>query len=128
MPAYVHSVDASEGEKKEFLEGFESSARKGLGGRKVVTDLEHDWLTASIGLYQFTLSKQGTYALRDGNLIFKSKGSAEEFNRKLMNAQRLRAQFYQAYRASQNQQEAALAKFGLKPTDVGASPGPVPRP
>jgi hypothetical protein len=124
VPAYVQSVDASEEDKKRFLEGFESSIRKGLGARKVVTDIEHDWLTASIGLYEFTLSKQGAYTLRDGNLIFKSNGSASEFNRKLMNAQRLRAEFYQAYHASQNQQAAALAQFGLKPADLGLSPRP----
>jgi hypothetical protein len=64
VPAYVQSVDASEEDKKKFLEGFESSIRKGLGARKVVTDIEHDWLTASIGLYEFTLSKQGAYTLR----------------------------------------------------------------
>jgi hypothetical protein len=41
-----------------------------------------------------------------------------------MNAQRLRAEFYQAYHASQNQQAAALAQFGLKPADLGLSPRP----
>jgi hypothetical protein len=127
IPAYVQSVDASEEEKEEFLEGFESSARQNLASRKIVTDIEHDWLTTSIGLYEFTLSKQGAYSLRDGNLIFKSNGAAVEFNRKLQNAQRLRAEFYQAYRALRNQQAAALAQFGLKPSDLGTSPGQPPR-
>ena len=36
IPASVQSVDASEAEKKEFLESFESSARKNLASRKIV--------------------------------------------------------------------------------------------
>jgi len=103
---------------------LESSARKGLGARKVVTDLEHDWLTASIDLYKFTLSKQGAYSLRDGRLVFRSNGAPAEFNRRLQNAQRLRFEFLQAYRAVQNQQNAALAQLGLSRSDIGRSASP----
>jgi hypothetical protein len=128
LPASVQSVDASADEKQKFLKSFEASARKNMASRKIVTDIEHDWLTASIGLYEYTLSKQGAYSLRDGNLIFKSNGAAVEFNHKLQNARRLQAEFYQAYRASQNQQAAAIAQFGLRPSDIGTSSGQPPRP
>lgn len=122
MLGYIQSVDTTEAEKKNFLEGFKSSARKSLGAHKVAADLEHDYLTASLGLYQFALSKQGGYSLREGNLIFRTKELAAEFNRKLYNAQRLRVQFFQSFRAYQNQQNAALAQIGLKPSDAAASP------
>jgi len=122
IQASVQSVDASEAEKKEFLGSFESSARKNLASRKIVKDIERDWLNASIGLYEFTLSKQGAYSLRDGNLIFKSNGAAVEFNRKLQNARRLQAEFYQAYRAAQNQLATSMAQYGLQPSDFDLRP------
>jgi hypothetical protein len=122
MPDHVTSIEASDEEKRAFLEHFDASTRKDLGARKVVTDIEHDWLTTSIGLYEFTLSKQAGYVLRDGNLIFKSNATAGEFNRKAQNAQRLRAQFYQAYHAGQNQLAMIMAQYGLQPSDFDQSP------
>jgi hypothetical protein len=119
MPDYIQSVDATEAGKKSFLEDFQSSVRKSLGAHKVAADLEHDYLTASLGLYQFALAKQGAYSLREGNLIFRTKELGGEFNRKLYNAQRLRVQFFQSFQAYKNQQNAALAQIGLRPSDLG---------
>lgn len=121
MPDHAMVIDASEEEKKAFLEHFGASTRKDLGARKVVADTEHDWLTASISLYEYTLSRQGGYVLRDGNLIFKSNAAAGEFNRKSQDSQRLRAQFYYAYRAAQNQLATVMAQYGLQPSDFDTS-------
>lgn len=121
MPEHVQSVGAGEEDKRTFLENFQASTHKDLGARKVVKDIERDWLNASVGLYEFTLSRQGAYALRDGNLVFKSNAAASEFNRKLQNAGRLRAQFFQAYRASQNQLAMVLAQYGLQPSDFDSA-------
>jgi hypothetical protein len=123
MPTYVQALDATDFEKKEFLQGFQSSSSKAFGHNKIVANLEHDWLAASIALYQFALSYQGAYSLREGNLFFKSNATASEFNRKLQNAQRLRVEFLQAYSALRNQQNAALAQLGLQPSDLGLSTG-----
>ena len=122
MPNHVTSIEASDEEKRAFLEHFDASTRKDLGARKVVTDIERDWLTASIGVYEFTLSKQAGYVLRDGNLIFKSNAIAGEFNHKAQNAQRLRAQFYRAYHAGQNQLATVMAQYGLQASDFEPSP------
>jgi hypothetical protein len=122
LPAYVQKIDASEADKKKFLEGFQSTAGDGLRSLKVVKDLERDWLAASLSLYGFALSKQGSYSLHDGRLLFATRESSLEFNRKLQNSLRLRVEFLQAYRALQNQQAQALSQFGLKPSELVPPP------
>jgi len=118
MPEYVESIDATASEKEEFLRDFHASARKCVSVQKIVSALEEDWLTASIGLYEFALSKQGEYTLRDGDLTFKSKIVSIDFNRKLQNAERLRAEFSQASYASHRQEAAGLVQYGVRPSDL----------
>jgi hypothetical protein len=117
MPERVGPIDATASEKEEFLRDFNASAKKCISVHKIISALEQDWLTAAIALYEFGLSKQGEYTLRDGNLTFKSKAASTDFNRKLQNARRLFIEFHQAFRAFRRQEVAALVQYGVRPSE-----------
>jgi hypothetical protein len=117
MKQYVASVDGSEKEKQEFLEGFESSLPKARAGYKALKDKERAWLQASVDLYQFGLSKQGTYALQNGNLIFKKAADSDIFNQKLAKARNLKTDFFSAYGQMRHTQEVMAAQLGLQGTE-----------
>jgi len=56
MKDYVAAVNASEEEKREFLEGFKSTAPKGLGPRDVAGAREREWLRTFPGfIYAYAL-------------------------------------------------------------------------
>lgn len=114
MKQYVAAVDASEEDKRKFMVGFESGVPKALAARKSIADKEHAWLHVSLDLYQFTLSKNGTYAVRNGNLVFKKPGDSDTFNQKLAKARTLQTEFLRAYWEVRHTQEAALAQMGLQ--------------
>src|SRR5580704_2868873 len=83
MNEHVAAVNASESEKQEFLEGFESTVPKTRATFKDLKGKERAWLQASIDLYQFVLTKTGTYTLQDGNLVFKRSTDSDMLNQKL---------------------------------------------
>jgi triphosphoribosyl-dephospho-CoA synthetase len=117
MKGYVAAVNGSETEKREYLEGFESTLPNTRASFKALKDKEHAWLQASIDLYQFALSKRGTYAVQNGNLIFKKTGDSDTFNQKLVEARTLRTEYLRTYWEVRHTQEAMAAQMGLKGTE-----------
>jgi hypothetical protein len=80
-------------------------------------DKERAWLQASADLYQFGLSKQETYALQNGNLIFKKAADSDIFNQKLAKARNLKTEFFRAYGQMRHTQEGMAAQVGLRGTE-----------
>ena len=117
MKGYVAAVNGSETEKREYLEGFESTLPNTRASFKALKDKERGWLQASLDLYQFTLSKRGTYAVQNGNLIFKKTGDSDTFNQKLVEARTLRTEYLRTYWEVRHTQEAMAAQMGLKGTE-----------
>jgi hypothetical protein len=115
MKDYVAAVNASEEEKREFLEGFKSTAPKGLGPRDVAGAREREWLRTSMDLYTLMLSKQGAYAIDGRKIEFHQRGLAEQFNQRMAKAQVSRQQFLQAQGAFNDAQQAARAQLGFEP-------------
>ncbi len=116
MKGYVAAVDASETEKREFLEGFESTLPNTRAAYKGVKDKERAWLQASLDLYQFALSKSGQYGLQNGSLLFKKNGDADVFNRKLTDAKTRQTEFLRAYWEIRRTQQAMVEQMGLQGT------------
>lgn len=118
----VSAMDASDSEKQAFWVGFESSARKSLEPRETALAKERDWLQGSIGLYDFARSNEGGYSVRNGKLIFKKGGLADDFNEKMKSVTGLRSEFFKAQEAYHKSQNRALGEIGLQPGDLGAPP------
>ena len=115
MPAYVGDIDAAEEERRSFLDGFDSSTRRNLAAQKVMLENEREWLRNSMVLYQFVLTRQGEYSLQDGNVVFKRRGLADDFERKLEIAQLRRLQFLTAQGQFLGVQNKLLAQAGMPP-------------
>ncbi len=122
MPQYVEAIDASEAEKKRFLEGFCDSARRDLSARKLVSDNERIWAESAIALYNSALAHENDYSVQNGQVVFKQKGEQAEFARKLEIAQLRQLEFLNVYRRFLAAQSASLAQLGLQPLDLGGRP------
>ncbi|HMI50218.1 MAG TPA: zinc ribbon domain-containing protein [Candidatus Saccharimonadales bacterium] len=115
MKNYLAAVNASEKEKREFLEGFASTAPAGLGTRDLASAREREWLRTSIDLYALMLAKQSAYAIAGRKVEFRQRGLAEQFNQGMVKAQVARQQFLQAQGAFTAAQQAARTQLGLHP-------------
>jgi len=115
MKDCVAAVNASENEKREFLEGFASTAPAGLAPRDVASAREREWLRTSIDLYALMLSRQGAYSIAGTKVAFQQRGLAERFNQGIAKAQVSRQQFLQAQGAFAAAQQAARTQLGLHP-------------
>ena len=115
MPAYVAAVNASDEDKRRFLEGFSSGAQQGFASRNTASAHEREWLRSSIALYEFMLANQGSYSISpDGQTgTFRSHGIGAEFDRRLQKVQQLKQQFLQANRAYLASLNAARAQLGM---------------
>jgi hypothetical protein len=122
MPQYLNGIDASEGEKKSFLEGFGASARKDLSARKIVSNNERIWAESAIDLYNFALAHENDFSVQNRQVVFQRKGEEAEFARKLEIAQLRQLEFLNVYRRFIAAQSASLAQLGLPPLDIGGRP------
>jgi hypothetical protein len=122
MPEYVSSIEADDSEKKSFLSGFESSARKDLEQHTAVSSVEQDWLQSSLGLYRFALAQQGAYSVQDAKVVFQRKAAGADFDRKLVHAQLGRLEFLQTYGRYIATQNKHLAQLGLPPLSPTGPP------
>jgi hypothetical protein len=115
MPSYVAAIDASETDKREFLANFMPTARRSIADRNTASAYEHDWLRASIALYQFMLAKQGAYAISSDGAkgTFYRPDVSSQFQNKIQNVQRLKQRFLQANQAYLANQSAARAQLGM---------------
>jgi hypothetical protein len=114
---YVEAVDGSESEKREFMEGFESTLPKTRAAFKALKDKEHAWLQVSVDLYQFALAKNGKYSLRNGILVFEKPADLKIFNQRLARARDLNAEFLLAYREIRRPQQTMAAEMGLQDSE-----------
>lgn len=124
MPEYAGSIEADDTEKKDFLAGFDASARKDLQQHKAVSAAEQDWLQNSIVLYQFALAQQGAYSIREGRVVFQRKAAGADFDRKLEIARLSRLDFLRTYGRYVATQNSYLAQLGLPPLSPGGPPPP----
>jgi len=118
MKDYVATVDASDDEKRKFLEGYEASLPPTLAACKAISDKEHAWLQASLDLYQFTLSKEGAYVWQSDNLSFKKLADSEMFRQKFLKARALNTEFLKAYWQVRQAEEAMMTRMGLQESDL----------
>jgi hypothetical protein len=120
MKDYVESVDASEDEKRKFMQNFDASLPKTLAVCKLISSKEHAWLQASLDLYQFTLAKEGTYVWQPDNLAFQSHADSNTFRQKFIKARTLNTDFLEAYWQVRRAQEAMMGQLGLQddPADL----------
>lgn len=117
----ILASDASKSEKDAVLQGFEESASKSIEPREKTIAKEREWLQSSIDLYEFIQSNQGSYSVSGGKLMFNKTGLASVFNEKIQKATELRSEFNQVQEAFHKVQNEKLGKFGLQPSDLGAS-------
>jgi hypothetical protein len=122
MPQYVEAIDATGLERKNFLEGFNDSARKDLGARKNVSDNEVSWAQSCIAVYHFALAHQNDYSLQNGQVVFTSKNEGSEFDRKQEIAKLSHLEFLHAYGRFMTAQNASFTQLGLPPLDFGGRP------
>ena len=122
MKDYVAKVDASDADKRDFMDGFESTLPKTLSAHKALVDKEHAWLQSSLDLYQYALSRQGAYVYQDRNLLFKKIADSAAFNQKLVKAHTLKAEFLKSYWDARRAQKAVIVQMGLQGTEFGPMP------
>jgi hypothetical protein len=115
MPSYVAAINASETDKRQFLANFMPTARRSVADRNTASAYEHDWLRASIALYQFMLANQGAYAISSDGAkgAFYRPEVSSQFQTKMRNVQRLKQRFLQANQAYLANQSAARAQLGM---------------
>jgi hypothetical protein len=121
MKVYVAAVDASEDEKRRFMQEYEATLPKTLAACKAISDKEHAWLQASLELYQFALSREGAYVWQNGNLSFKTRADSDVFSQKFFKARTLNTQFLKAYWEVRQAQEAMMAQLGVQSSEFDAS-------
>jgi hypothetical protein len=122
MPQYVEAIDATDAERKSFLDGFSNSARKDLGARKDVSDNELSWAQSCTAVYNFAIAHQNDYSLQNGQIVFKQKSEGAQFDRKLEIAKLSHLEFLQAYARFMTAQNASFTQLGLPPLDLGGRP------
>ena len=118
MRDYVAAVDASDEEKRKFLESYETSLPPTLAACRAISDKEHAWLQASLDLYQFTLSRDGAYVWKSDNLSFKKRGDSEMFRQKFLKARALDTEFLKAYWQVRQAEQAMMAQMGFEESDL----------
>ncbi|HXE33957.1 MAG TPA: hypothetical protein VN087_08605 [Verrucomicrobiae bacterium] len=118
----MEAIDATGLERKNFLEGFNDSARKDLGARKNVSDNEVSWAQSCIAVYHFALAHQNDYSLQNGQVVFTSKNEGSEFDRKQEIAKLSHLEFLHAYGRFMTAQNASFTQLGLPPLDFGGRP------
>jgi len=120
LKGYAAAANASDAEKRRFLAAFAPPMENGLKLRKIAAGREREWLLASSDLYEFAQANLSLYSVRDGKLVFASKGLAPEFNLRHQKAVRLRAEFQRAQQNFLAGQSYLLAQLGLRPSDLDA--------
>jgi hypothetical protein len=118
MQDYVATVDATDDEKRKFMQSFNASLPKTLAVCKEISGREHAWLLSSLDLYQFALSKEGSFLWRPDNLIFQKRADSNAFRQKFLKARALNMQFLQAYWQVKQAQDAMMAQLGLQDVDA----------
>jgi hypothetical protein len=112
MPEYVAAVNVSEDEKHKFLGMFQAALPKTLAACQVISDKEHEWLQASLDLYQFALARQDTFVWQNGNLVFRNRADSNAFGKKFFKARALNTEFLKAYWQVRRAQEVLIAQLG----------------
>jgi hypothetical protein len=118
MKGYVQAVDASEGEKRQFLERFETHGQQIFVVRAAVSDLERNWLQSSTEVYKFALRHQKDYSLQDRNLVFHSATMQQAFNNEIDTARRQYSEFLLSHRQFRQFLDGALAQVGMQRSDL----------
>jgi hypothetical protein len=121
MGYYVSGVDATDDEKRKFMQSFNASLPNTLKVCKIVSDKEHAWLQASLDLYQFALSKEGSFLWRPDNLVFQKRADSDVFRQKFIRARTLNMDFLKAYWQVKQAQEAMMAQLGLQDSEIDAA-------
>lgn len=115
---YVSAVDASDTEKREFLENFTSEAQRLLDVRKSASDLERTSLLGSNDVYQYALAHQNEFTISRTKIAFRNKTTARTLDNKLGKARAQYAVFLRRYAEFHQYQDAALAQMGVSAADL----------
>jgi hypothetical protein len=115
MPGYVAAIDGSAAEKREFLSSFMPTVQRSVANRTAASAYEHDWLRASVALYQYMQANQSAYTFSaDGQKgIIKNRDFAKQVNAKMQKVMQLKQQFLRANDAYLESQESARAQMGM---------------
>ena len=124
MKDYVGAVDASDDEKRNFMASYQATLPQTLAACKAISDKEHGWLQASLDLYQFALSKEGTFDWQRDHLSFRNRADSDAFRKKFVKARTLNEEFLKAYWQVRQAQEAMMAQLGLPTSDIDSSHTP----
>jgi hypothetical protein len=120
--ARIRSVDAPDSAKNLVLATVNGSgAQKLIANRSALYAKEKAWIQSSIDLYEFTLTKRDSYALRDGKLVCKNQTVMSEFNQRLKDAVGRKADILQANEKFENLRKEGLREFNLQPSDMRLS-------
>ena len=122
IDSFELTVNNWDADKRDFMDGFESTLPKTLSAHKALVDKEHAWLQSSLNLYQYALSRQGAYVYQDRNLLFKKTADTAAFNQKLVKAHTLKAEFLKSYWDARRAQKAVIVQMGLQGTELGPMP------
>lgn len=113
----VSALDASDQEKRKFLQLFLPRAQALLALRKAASDAERNYLLASVGVYGYASAHEGEYALNAHGLVFTKDATSSAFHSKLSKARQLNTDFLMAYSKYRYVQDSALAQMGVPPSD-----------
>jgi hypothetical protein len=121
MQASVDRSSLSNSDKREFMEGVRKSYGnvKTLQIRRQAMVTEEKWQVATVGLYEFAMA-HATTLRRDGTkLRIEDQKVRSEFNERLDQAQKLRADLVTQNKQLESAQRAALQQAGLTLNDLG---------
>jgi hypothetical protein len=121
MQASVDHSSLSNSDKREFLEGVRKSYGdvKTLQIRRQAMVIEEKWQVATVGLYEFAMAHATTLRRDGAKLRFEGKKVRSEFNERLDQAEKLRADLVTQNKQLESAQSAALQQAGLTLKDLG---------
>lgn len=117
MENRVAAANASETDKRDFLNGMQSSLPQGLAPRYELVRKEEEWTKSAIALYEFLIAHTDEYSIRDNKLYFNNLATRKEFMKEQSNSIRLRKEVLKARKAMLDNRNNKMGEVGLSPSD-----------
>jgi hypothetical protein len=117
----IASVDISESQKKEFLQGLQGSMDRNLAPRREVIRTEEGWMHKTIALYEFLIEHKSEYSIKNKKLYFTNNETGDEFASQQTSAIAAHKEFLKAKSAMEAARKKNMGELGVSPSDLTPS-------
>jgi len=103
IPVKINLTDLAQDQKREFLNGFNSTKDKGLADIREFFEIERSFADKLDELFNFMRGRQGRYRFSGGQVLFNSTSDANVYNQHLTDIRTI-AQREDAWRVKMQRQ------------------------